>query len=473
LFDYESKTLSKKSLKSSSSGKLTRSGNDVHISKENETHSNKADKDLLHFGVKEGNFWISSCVDNKIKKDPKEDLQEEDWEHIDHSAWLVVKSFKANAANRIGYKLTEGELIKLGRVKFRIREIKGTPTIPSKSSKGEKGTKIEEEISLDDSMRKSQIVDSLKDSVNGSQSTCRICLSEFPEPGNPFISPCSCAGTMKYVHAKCLQKWLKSKLHIKQSGSATSIFWKTLECELCKFNFPNSLEVDSKRYDLVEIEKPDSAYIILDILSKDKNVCRGVHVIKMEGKNNIRLGRGHDSDIRITDISVSRCHALIKFDKGSFYLEDNNSKFGTLVYLKKSFPIYGDYNNISVQVGRSVVSLTVKKHWRILPACFSSNNDNLNTSGDEKVSESGEDILIDSENEVRSTNNANRAAANNNARSGNANGSVLVNGANEEAHEEENDDDLDGLDDEGNISGNEDENEHNEVPNGENPNANN
>ena len=38
-----------------------------------------------------------------------------------------------------GYKLTEGDLIKLGRVKFRIRELKG---IETKAPKGEKHTKI-------------------------------------------------------------------------------------------------------------------------------------------------------------------------------------------------------------------------------------------------------------------------------------------------------------------------------------------
>ena len=40
--------------------------------------------------------------------------------------------------------------------------------------------------------------------------------------------------------------------------------------------------------------------------------------------------------LRINDISVSRCHAFIKKDAidGSFYLEDNESKFGTLIKLK-------------------------------------------------------------------------------------------------------------------------------------------
>jgi len=59
-------------------------------------------------------------------------------------------------------------------------------------------------------------------------------------------------------------------------------------------------------------------------------------VISLAKKNPIKLGRGHDVDIRTTDISVSRFHALLKYNKGNFYIEDNNSKFGTLVLLRDS-----------------------------------------------------------------------------------------------------------------------------------------
>lgn len=34
----------------------------------------------------------------------------------------------------------------------------------------------------------------------------------------------------------------------------------------------------------------------------------------MNSKNVIKMGRGHDSDIRITDISVSRCHGILKYE---------------------------------------------------------------------------------------------------------------------------------------------------------------
>ena len=58
----------------------------------------------------------------------------------------------------------------------------------------------------------------------------------------------------------------------------------------------------------------------------------------MDCRDFVKVGRGHDSEVRITDISVSRCHALIKRSaKGEYYLEDNISKFGTLVMIKKPY----------------------------------------------------------------------------------------------------------------------------------------
>jgi len=70
-----------------------------------------------------------------------------------------------------------------------------------------------------------------------------------------------------------------------------------------------------------------------------------IHLIRPnEKKDSFKFGRGHESEIRINDISVSRCHAIIKFKAGRFYLEDNLSKFGTLVLVKNRTPLLPGYN---------------------------------------------------------------------------------------------------------------------------------
>lgn len=74
----------------------------------------------------------------------------------------------------------------------------------------------------------------------------------------------------------------------------------------------------------------------------------------------INLGRGHDSDLRVNDISVSRCHAKIKLKDGSFMLKDNKSKFGTLVLIKHKLKLSPSMTK-AVQVGRTVINFCVKK----------------------------------------------------------------------------------------------------------------
>ena len=43
---------------------------------------------------------------------------------------------------------------------------------------------------------------------------CRICLDEN-EDINDLIKPCNCDGTQKYVHRKCLDKWLEYNKEVK------------------------------------------------------------------------------------------------------------------------------------------------------------------------------------------------------------------------------------------------------------------
>lgn len=78
-----------------------------------------------------------------------------------------------------------------------------------------------------------------------------------------------------------------------------------------------------------------------------------------ESKDSFKLGRGHESDLRINDISVSRFHAVIKFRANKFYLEDNSSKFGTLVLVKNRSILVPGYSK-AVQIGRTVINFTVK-----------------------------------------------------------------------------------------------------------------
>lgn len=115
-------------------------------------------------------------------------------------------------------------------------------------------------------------------------------------------------------------------------------------------------------------------YITFETFVTEKNSNRLLYVVNLENKQNIRIGRGHDSDIRITDISVSRFHALIKKEKnGSFSIEDNNSKFGTLVLIQSPMMKVLKDSPLPIQIGRSLFTFTVKKPFNFF-ACLCGSN---------------------------------------------------------------------------------------------------
>lgn len=106
-----------------------------------------------------------------------------------------------------------------------------------------------------------------------------------------------------------------------EADGATSYIWKSLDCELCKTKFPDFVYVGDRKINLIDIEKPPGPYIILENISS--NGSRAIHVLGMTGKEYVKIGRGHDSDVRIGDISVSRLHATIKKGfQNDFFIED-------------------------------------------------------------------------------------------------------------------------------------------------------
>jgi len=62
---------------------------------------------------------------------------------------------------------------------------------------------------------------------------------------------------------------------------------------------------------------------------------RNLYVVCPEGETPIKLGRGHQCEIKITDVSVSRVHAEIRLTNEKFYIKDMNSKFGTLIKFRE------------------------------------------------------------------------------------------------------------------------------------------
>ncbi len=140
------------------------------------------------------------------------------------------------------------------------------------------------------------------------------------------------------IHIECLRSWLNSKCSIKESNSVKTYCWKAMECELCKHRLPDRIpdpkqsakDLNRRFIDLLTYEKPDGEFMVLESVTQQN--IKILHLVDMIGRSMIKVGRGHDCQVRVTDISVSRLHGFFrKSSQGFFLLEDNASKFGTLV----------------------------------------------------------------------------------------------------------------------------------------------
>lgn len=136
---------------------------------------------------------------------------------------------------------------------------------------------------------------------------------------------------MGQIHIKCLKEWLNSKRLVYEGMKVTSYFWKSLECELCKEPFESKMR--SSMFAIMEFDRPENNYMILESIKSAP--AKVVHVFDLRNFSEFKVGRSVETDMKIADISVSRTHSFFKLVDNKIVVEDNGSKFGTLVKLQR------------------------------------------------------------------------------------------------------------------------------------------
>ena len=295
---------------------------------------------IADFNQKNGLFYIT----------PRAEFDTSVKNQENRSMWICARSAKIKNLN--GLRLKQGDIFKLGRVAIKIRELTLGPN---------KCEDVEGVPELDYTDK-----DAEKQGETKAEKICRICFVPDEDEDNPLFCPCDCSGSMKFIHFECQKQWLKSKMTGKQTPWSYTFNLKTQECELCKTHLPERFQYRKKCFTFQEFPEYEAPYIIFDILRKESKKTRGVHLLKLNYKQNITIGRGSGNDIRMNDISVSRNHAELKLTSSGLILEDKASKFGTLLYVKKNMPILEHMNPICLQVGRSIINCQVKCKWKFV-----------------------------------------------------------------------------------------------------------
>ena len=337
--------------------------------------------------------------------------------------WIVIGptnfSTSYNTSNtKYGnaYKLSEGDMIKLGKITFLIRKIKVDSKENIKETKRNESNSsmsldncnsnmnlninnsINEDLAIYDryndnlnininNISKNPIKSSIfmknnkndlaytinnklkflymkLKNVNEKQKLktyrCRLCFCEGSFEGkNPLISPCKCMGSVTYIHLNCLRKWLTSKVTTKNS-STNNIYcytFKSLECEICKTIIPEIVEYRGKFISLLEFRDIEPPYLILQTMyqynSQNRNISEFNVIFVMSFKTKDYLTIGRNNNSDIRLGDVS----VSRYHSKISYFEGNFyiEDYGSkfgTLLLIQNNILFLPYKKISIQTGK-------------------------------------------------------------------------------------------------------------------------
>ena len=157
-----------------------------------------------------------------------------------------------------------------------------------------------------------------------------------------------------------------------------SVFlFKDVECEICKMKLPDLINHKGKYFYLLDFSQDYKSYLILETITLDEEGNKFIYVISLLN-DRIKIGRGILSDILLSDVSVSRIHCMLSIEKNNVFIEDNDSKFGTLILVQTPVIRMTENLPLFIQVGRTFFNLNIKLTQKNFFSCCGV-NENPNT----------------------------------------------------------------------------------------------
>ena len=308
-----------------------------------------------------------------IVNDEEYILNENDIIKLGRKKYVIIKkninSFKDEEnkyINKNDYNISEvnkkyGSIFDLDIKSSQYKVTEKEEEIKPKLEKMEMNTK--ETIDMGYNNNKINLLEETKNEDNDNEiEQCRICYDNKSTKDNPKLRLCSCKD---YIHYECLKMYLSSKLDISENQKFTvkTFNCNKFNCDVCLHPYPLRFRIPefNRVYNLIDLTMPSELnYIILESLDfvKDNHNMKTVHLVQLVD-DEITIGRFTSNDITDMDISVSRRHAVIKYDKnnGNLTIKNISEKFGTLILIKGNIKIKN--KEIDFQAGRSLIKAKI------------------------------------------------------------------------------------------------------------------
>jgi hypothetical protein len=311
---------------------------------------------------------------NPIKKCNQIQKNSEYIQDLNNRFWYVIRSKnQIHEENDEDYVLNQNDIIKLGDKKYEVTKIRINKADGNyegfRDSKNYNISEINKKagpiFKFDIKNDKYKVQESLenKDCENEGEK-CWICLqSSSTSIDNPLINICKCKN--KFVHYLCLKQYLQTKIKIRENFKHTVYTYccNKFNCDMCLTPYPTRFKISefNKEYELVDLNLPEEFnYMILESLDfvKEKDNIKRIHVILLTG-DEIYIGRNGANDVIDEDLTVSRNHAILKYNQaeGEVILENRSETYGTLVLIKGNIKM--KEKNLNLQIGNSFITVNL------------------------------------------------------------------------------------------------------------------
>jgi hypothetical protein len=151
---------------------------------------NSSDVKFREFGEEAPSNNQEETVLFKLKRNDKQyEIYPINTNQPNDRLWLVIRNFK-----EAGYKIKKHDIIKLGRMKFRVKEFK---------NEHEYFNELDEKSPHEgfDEIKNIADTDTLgDDQKEESNPACRFCWVSESTDDNPIFRSCLCSGSIKYIH---------------------------------------------------------------------------------------------------------------------------------------------------------------------------------------------------------------------------------------------------------------------------------
>lgn len=199
---------------------------------------------------------------------------------------------------------------------------------------------------------------------------CKFCKAHEvfdSDSDNLIIRPCKCVKlNTAFCHVGCLARHARQFMARVEQPNSSVYQWEAFCCGSCRADYPVQLKLKDRAINLVNFRRPRWPCIVFEKVTPQeigKTSMGEVVVLKFGKQQQLSIGQGPQNDLRLCDMTASVVHSKIVFQDNRFHLFDQESRFGTLVELRRPFELFS--NGVAVQVHNVVFYFYVENKKQV------------------------------------------------------------------------------------------------------------